>query len=50
MMPLSDYILRSFLRGLAWRTARAVPVWLAAAILVILFLISLRPWLFLIRL
>jgi hypothetical protein len=40
MMPLSEYIFRSFLRGLAWRAARIFPVWLAATILVVLFLFS----------
>jgi hypothetical protein len=41
MMPLSDYILRSFLRGLAFRVARIFPMWLAAIILIVLFLCSL---------
>jgi hypothetical protein len=41
MMPLSDYILRSFLRGLAFRAARGFPVWLAASILCVLFLFGL---------
>jgi hypothetical protein len=41
MMPLSEYILRSFLRGLAFRAARTFPVWLAGTILVVLFLFSL---------
>jgi len=32
-----DYILRALVRGLAYRVAWAAPVWLAAAVLVVLF-------------
>lgn len=41
MMRLSDYIIRSLVRGLAYRVAWATPVWLALIILALLYTLSL---------
>jgi hypothetical protein len=40
MMTLAEHIVRSLVRGLAWRMAWAVPLWLAVTVLVVLFLLS----------
>jgi hypothetical protein len=38
---LAEHIVRALARGLAYRVAWAAPVWLAAAVLVLMVLVSL---------
>jgi hypothetical protein len=37
---LAEHIVRSLVRGMAYRVAWASPVWLAATVLVVLFIVS----------